>query len=41
MEGRAATERSHDRSQTNEAAAVTDVEARGTVSSVNIGIDLY
>jgi len=41
IEGRAATERSHDRSLANDGAADTDEEAGGVISSVNIGIGLY
>jgi len=41
IEGRAATERSHDRSLANEGAAVTDVAVGSAISSVNIGMDLY
>jgi hypothetical protein len=41
MEGRAATERSHERSVTKEGAALTDLVLRPVASSVNIGIGLY
>jgi hypothetical protein len=41
MEGRAATDRSHERSLAKEGAAVTGLLLGSTASSVNIGIDLY
>ena len=42
IEGRAATERSQERSVASEAEEVTDgCRSRATVSSVNIGIQLY
>jgi len=41
IEGRAATDRSHDRSLANEGPAVTDLRLACTGSSVNIGIQLY
>ena len=41
IDGRAATERSQERSVANEGAAVTDVGPWSSVSSVNIGIGLY
>ena len=41
IEGRAATERSHERSDAREGDAVTDAGLGVAVSSVNIGIRLY
>jgi hypothetical protein len=41
MEGRAATEKSHDKSVTREGAALTDFVLGSRASSVNIGIELY
>jgi hypothetical protein len=41
MEGRAATDKSHERSVAREGVAVTVLPLGGTASSVNIGIDLY
>ncbi len=41
IEGRAATERSQDRSLANDGAAVTDVVLGAAISSVSIGMELY